>query len=250
VGCTGVGSMIDRLARRDPKPRMCIVGEPTEMRLVIRHKGIRAYATEITGLDAHSSRTHEGVNAIAAAARLIGHLDTVAADLADNAAPDSPFTPPYTTISVGKIAGGTAVNIIPRHCRFDWEYRMLPGTEPDAVIDRFTGFAEDAVLPEMRRVYPDAAVRTEQLADAPFLEETPDKSAETLLLSLLESNAAHAVAYVTEAGHFQSIEIPTVVCGPGSIAQAHKPDEFIDEAQLRQCTALLTRLADRLRSPL
>ena len=246
VGCTGVASMIGKLAKRVPRPRLCIVGEPTDMQLVTSHKGIRDFTTEVTGLEAHSSRTDKGVNAIQYAARMINFLENLGRELAANAAHDHICEPPYTTVSVGVIEGGTAVNIIPGHCRFQWDNRLLPGTEPDYVINRFNRFVEEEILPEMRAVFPKASVTTTKCADAPGLNPEEGSPAETLVLSLLGSNERYGVSYATEAGHFQGIGIPTVVCGPGSILQAHRPDEYVEISQLAACEAFLDKLAQRL----
>jgi len=245
VGCTGVVSMIRRLAERRPKPRLCIVGEPTDMQLVTTHKAIRDFVTEVTGLEGHSSRPDKGVNAIQYAARMIQFLENLGRELA--AAPaDHMCEPPYTTISVGVIEGGTAVNIIPGQCRFHWDNRVLPGEAPDLVINRFNAYVEREILPEMRALDPRASVVTTKCADAPGLNPEDGSDAETLVLSLLGSNARIGVSYATEAGHFQGIGIPTVVCGPGSILQAHKPDEFVEISQIDACEAFLGRLVTRL----
>jgi acetylornithine deacetylase len=250
VGCTGVAGMIERLAGRRPRPRLCIVGEPTEMQLVVMHKGVRDYVTRVKGREAHSSRTDKGVSAIFYAARLIRFLEELGIELAARSDPQSLAEPPYTTISVGVIEGGHAVNIIPGSCSFHWDTRLLPGLDENEVIDRFTRYAEDEVLPEMRARFKGASITTERHALAPGLAPEDGSPAEELVLSLLKTNARTGVSYATEAGHFQGIGIPTVVCGPGNILQAHRPDEYLAADQLRQCEAFLATLAARLTQPL
>ena len=247
VGCLGVHGLIDHIVRHHPRPRLAIVGEPTSMAVVDSHKGIHSYFTEVTGLEAHSSATHVGVNAIMAAAELIGFLGRLAAELEAEGDPTGRFTPGCTTISVGMIEGGTAINIIPRQCRFGWEFRPLPGMDPARVIGRFEEFARDIVLPRMRARHPEASIVTRRRSHSPPLDAGHECAAATLALALTETNETLAVSYATEASLFQkSGGIPTVVCGPGDILQAHSPDEFVAVSQLAACTAFLDRLTARI----
>lgn len=248
IGCLGVRSMIEHIAQHIPRPKAVIVGEPTSMGVVNAHKGSRRFRTRVTGLEAHSSQTHLGVNAIAAAAKLINQLDVLQAELRERGDPTGRFEPPFTTIEVGTIQGGTAPNIIPRQCDFVWEYRMLPDQSPDEIRDRFAAFAEDEVLSQMQMTSADCKIETEELAFAPPLRAEPGSPAETLVFALAERNEASAVAFATEAGLFQGADIPAVVCGPGDIAQAHKPDEFIAVSELEACGRFLLKLADWLGS--
>ena len=246
VGCLGVHGMIPHIAVPGLVPRAVIVGEPTGMKVVNAHKGIRAFRTTVTGLEAHSSATHEGVNAVMAAADLIAFLSRLAEEEKATADPDSRFDPPFTSISVGPISGGTALNIIPRQCSFTWEYRALPDADEDAIIDRFAEYAETGVLPRLRRVHDGASIETAALARVPPLVPEDDSSVETLMMALAGTNRTFAVSYATEAGIFREAGIPAVVCGPGDIAQAHRPNEFVAVAQIEACVAFLRRVLDHV----
>ena len=245
VGCLGVPRLLRQIAEAGLAPGLVIIGEPTEMRVINAHKGISGFRTEVTGLEAHSSATHRGVSAIMAAARLVSFLEALGEELAGRPG-DPGFTPPHTTISVGTIEGGTALNIIPRHCRFLWEFRPLPGFDGSEIVARFAAFARERVLPGMRARYADAAIKTTTLAAVPPLAERDDSPAVALALALTGDNRAGVVSFATEAGLFQQAGIPAVICGPGSIAQAHEPDEFIARNQIAACEAFLRRLIARL----
>jgi acetylornithine deacetylase len=242
LGCRGVPRLIAELGGLLPRPAIAIVGEPPSMRLVSGHKGGAGLRTTVTGKEAHSSQPHRAANAVMAAARLIGEIERMAAERRAAADPDSPFEPPYTTFNVGMIEGGTAPNIVPRSCAFQWEYRLLPGDDGDAIVERFDRFAEEQVLPELRRSAPEAAIVTEARPRVPPLAPEPDSPAEALVRALIGANRAHMVSFGTEAGLFQEAGLSTVVCGPGSIDQAHQPDEFIEIAQVEACEAMLRRL--------
>lgn len=167
VGCLGVRPMIDEIVRKLPRPQVVIVGEPSNMKVVNAHKGIRSYATKVTGLEFHSSQTHQGVSAIQYAMELIAELMRLADEMRNREAPGCRFTPPYTTINIGHIKGGTAVNIIPRTCVFGWEYRSLPDADQTEILTRFNEFAENIVLPKMRAVFADANIETTVRAESP-----------------------------------------------------------------------------------
>lgn len=246
IGCLGVRPMIDSIIRTLPKPQVVIVGEPSDMKVVNAHKGIRSYNTVVTGLEFHSSQTHQGVSAIQYAAELISHLMMLGAEMRERGDASGRFHPPYTTVNVGIINGGTAVNIIPRSCSFLWEYRSLPDADADEIINRFNAFAENDVLARMRAVFPGATIETVSRASSPGLAPEDGSSAETLVMRLAQCNSAEAVSYNTEAGLFQLADIPTVVCGPGSIDQAHKPDEFIALSQIAECERFMARLAEHV----
>ncbi|MBM3503832.1 MAG: acetylornithine deacetylase [Alphaproteobacteria bacterium] len=243
VGCLGVPALIERIVAEHLEPRAVIVGEPTEMTVVNAHKGIHAFRTTVTGVEAHSSAPQLGVNAIVHAAELIAGLGAIASDIATGPVRDERFVPPTTTIQIGKIEGGTALNIVPRQCKFLWEFRLLPGHDPDDVPRRFATLAAD-VQGRMRVAHPGAAIETQTIAHVPPLKAEHGSPAETLVLALAGSNRVGAVSFGTEAGLFQAAECPTVVCGPGSIEQAHKPDEFITLEQVAAGEAFLTRLID------
>ena len=246
VGCLGVHDIVRRLRERNMAPRIVIVGEPTSMKVVDAHKGIRAFTTTVTGLEAHSAAAHAGVNAVMYAAELIAFLNRVAEEMKQRGDARGRFEPHYTTVHVGLIRGGTALNIIPGQCAFSWEYRSLPGSEEEEILDRFESFAREEVLPRMAAVSAGADVRTQAIARVPPLLPEPGSEAESLALMLAESNETHAVSYGTEAGIFQAAEIAAVVCGPGNMDQAHKPDEFIEIEQVERCVSFLRRLMDRV----
>ena len=247
VGCVGVRPMIDLIRNELPRPRLAIVGEPTEMRVVNAHKGISAQTTTVTGRDGHSSQPQTGVNAVVYAAEIIAFLDRLAADYAARPDDDPRFDPPGTTFNVGLVTGGTAVNIIARECRFHWEFRPAPGADTDEIHARFDAFVDEEILPRMRAVDPAAKVVTTIDVTAPSLQPAPDSPAEALALRLTGANRAAAASYVCEAGLFAGAGIPAIVCGPGSVAQAHQPDEFIARAQLDSCSGFLGRLLEAAR---
>ena len=242
VGCIGVRAMIEAIGRALPRPRLAIVGEPTEMRVANAHKGISQQTTVVTGRDGHSSRPGRGVNAVAYAAEIIGFLDRLAAEYGARASAASRFDPPGTTFNVGVISGGTAVNIIARECAFRWEFRPTPDVDPGEILARLDDFVAAEIVPRMRAVDADAGVATTVEIAAPTLEPVAGSPAEQLALGLTGANAAVAMSYVCEAGLFSGAGIPAVVCGPGSVAEAHQPNEFIAVDQLEACTGFLNRL--------
>jgi acetylornithine deacetylase len=244
VGCRGVRRLIAALADRPVRPRLCIVGEPTSMQPVIGHKGKRSFQCRVHGFECHSAMTHLGVNAVEAAAELVAELKAMARRKRDFGPFDNDFTPPHTTIHTGRIAGGTALNIVPKECSFDFEYRLLPGDDAEAPIAALRAFAERRLLPEMRAVRPEASIEFAELSAFPALATLADAEITRLAMSLTGANGVGKVAFGTEAGLFQQAGIPTVVCGPGSIEQAHKPDEFIELDQILRCEEFIGRLFD------
>jgi len=246
VGCIGVHGLIPHVAVPGITPKAVIVGEPTSMRVVNAHKGIRAFRTTVTGLEAHSSATHKGVNAVMIAADLIGFLARVAEEEIASAKPDSRFDPPYTSVNVGPITGGTALNIIPKHCSFVWEYRPLPEAEENEIFERFTRYVDDDILPRIMKVSKKAAIESTALSRVPPLVPEDDSSIETLIMALAGTNQSFTVSYGTEAGVFHEAGIPAVVCGPGDIMQAHRPNEFIAVSQIEACTEFLHRVLDHV----
>ena len=244
VGCTGVRPMTQELGHSLAKPRAVIVGEPTNMRVVDSHKSIHAFKTTVIGQEAHSSMTHQGANAVMAAAELICELSRAAAELKTRPGGER-FDPPYSTVHVGAVEGGGARNIVPKHCEFYWELRALPGHNGDEIATRLATYAEKAVLPRLRQVASDAAIHTEQYNDVPEFGAFAGDEAISLALKLAGQNETFAVSYGTEAGLFDKVGCPSVICGPGDIAQAHKPNEFIAESELRACMDFLARLIER-----
>lgn len=242
VGCLGAPHLIAELGRRFRKPALAIVGEPTELKLGTRHKGCYSFETEIIGRDAHSSQTHKGANAIVAAAAIVGELDRIAEELKHSAFNDANFEPPYPTINVGRIDGGTAVNIIARHCAVHWDFRATPGAHPNLVLPKLEMFIDDVVLPRLRRVAPEADVTTRPRAHVPPLADEPGGAAESLVKFLTGANQTIGLAFATEAGQFQAAGLSAIVCGPGSILQAHQPDEFIELSQMQLGEEFLRKL--------
>lgn len=244
VGCIGVRSLIAELADILPKPRLCIVGEPTLMRVVNGHKGIRSFRTFVTGQEAHSSQPHRGVNAVMVAAELIMELEALGQDLVARGDPTGRFDPPYTTVQCSVIEGGTATNILAGHCMFQWDYRFIPGTDEKEGLRRLESYVAQKLHSRLKERGALAAVRTELRSAVPPLAPEPFSPAETLAKQLAGQNHAEAVSYGTEAGLFQEIGISTVVCGPGSIDQAHKPNEWIAVSQLEAGWVFMQRLAN------
>ncbi len=244
VGCLGVRPMIADIVKSVPMPRLAIIGEPTDMKVVNAHKGIRSFRTTVTGREAHSSQTDKGVNAVMVAAELIMHLSKLAEDMRRRGDPSGRFDPPYTTVQSSTIEGGTALNILARHCTFQWEFRYLPGTSQDEVLESFNTYALNEVLPRLKRIAPEADIETKVRAHVPALVAVNGCPAEALAKQLTGRNHAEAVSYGTEAGLFQEAGIPSVVCGPGSILQAHKPNEFIEISQVEACEQFIRRLID------
>jgi acetylornithine deacetylase len=246
VGCLGVRTLIAALAPKDVKPRLCVIGEPTLMRPVTAHKGSRRLRCHVHGHEVHSSLTHRGVNAVETAAELVAHLKGMARQKRTHGPFDPAFDPPYTTIHTGLIAGGTAVNIVPRECRFDFEMRYLPEDDPSVIADELKRYAA-SLLPEMQAVSEEAGIAFEETNGVPALSAKESDEVVQLALALSGANGTGKVSFATEGGLFQQAGIPTVICGPGSIEQAHKPDEFIALDQVRQCEAFLDRLIERVK---
>ena len=244
VGCQGVVPLVEHMRDHLKKPSAVIVGEPTSMQVVNAHKSAVRYGTEVTGHESHSALTDRGVNAIMVAAEIIAEINQIRADFIAEGDPSGRFDPPYSTVHVGMIAGGTANNIVAKTCRFSWETRLLPGVDKDVVPKRIAALSK-SLEPAMKAIAPTSGIATSKATDVPGLAPEKDSAAEILALHCSHTNSTHTVSYCTEAGHFQAIGIPTVVCGPGSIEQAHKPDEFIAVEQLRKCEVFMARLAQR-----
>ncbi|WP_434604796.1 acetylornithine deacetylase [Pseudomonas sp. Z4-7] len=249
VGCLGVRSLLEVLPQRIPQPALCLIGEPTELQPVLGHKGKLAMRCHVRGAPCHSAYAPYGVNAIEQAARLIGRLGEIGAELAEPSRHDGRFDPAYSTVQVGVIQGGTALNIVPADCRFDFEVRALPDFAPQGVVEKLQDYAEQALLPRMRAVSADTAIRFEHLSAYPGLATAPDSEAARLIARLCGSEAFGTVAFGTEGGLFDQAGIPTVVCGPGSMDQGHKPDEYVSVEQMAACDRLMDRLAIYLSEP-
>ncbi len=246
VGCKGVRPLVAHIRDHMKKPRAVIVGEPTSMQVVNAHKSAVTFSTEVTGHEAHSSLTDQGVNAIMVAGELLGEISRIREDLTERGDPSHRFNPPYSTIHVGVIEGGTAKNIIPRKCSFQWETRLLPLADPAEVPARFEKFAS-SLEPAMKKIAGDTGINNQQTNIVPGLAPEENSPAEHLALHLAGANGTHAVSYCTEAGLFQQIGIPAIICGPGSIEQAHKPDEYIDISEMQKCEVFMKRLLEHCR---
>jgi acetylornithine deacetylase len=246
VGCIGVRGLIAEFKQRPVKPAACIVGEPTMMQPVIAHKGKKSLRCRVHGLESHSALLHEGVNAVEAAAEIVAFLKTMARQKRDHGPFDQGFVPPYTTIQTGVISGGTALNIVPRDCSFDFEFRNIPADDRDVLFEEVRRFADTVVLPEMRAVRASTGIAFEEMNDTDGLDLPADHELVRLAQSLSGANSVGKVSFATEAGLFQQADIPTVICGPGSIDVAHKPNEYIALDQIRQCERFMRRLMDHL----
>ncbi len=240
VGCLGAPSLVDHISKYSIKPLVVIVGEPTNMEIVNSHKGVMGFMTSLTGLEGHSSAPEKGLNTIIYASKLINFISTLYEEEKLNKNPI--FDPPYTTIHIGTIQGGSALNIIPKKCSFVWEYRYLPDQESNNIIDKFNSYVTETLLPEMKVVYKDANISTRQIAHVPPLKSSNNTEIENLIMKLAKSNTVKTVSYGTEGGIFQKKDIPTIVCGPGSIEQAHKANEFIKLTEIEKCEKFLIQL--------
>jgi len=244
VGCLGAPSLIAEMASQLPPVEAVIVGEPTSMQPVVAHKGIAALKTSVVGHEAHSSQVQRGVSAVMVAAKLVSFIQQMMDENRRNAEVSCPFVPPYTTLHVGTIKGGTAINIISRECEFVWDIRCLPGDDWQHYLNRFNQYAE-RLLGDMHQISKHSHIHTEVFASAPPLQDKGG-SAQALLTELLGNQEDSVVPFAAEAGQFQEAGYPVVLCGPGSIDQAHQPDEYIDISQVTACEAMFHRLSDRL----
>jgi acetylornithine deacetylase len=253
VGCLGIDPLLRDLEQAGIRPDGCIVGEPTSMRMVTAHKGARVYKCRVHGRAAHSSLTPSGVNAIEYAARLISHIQDIAIREEAQGHRLDGMDVPYSTISTNLINGGSGSNIVPALCEFVFDYRYVPGVAPDAFFDEIRSFAAERLEPRMKRTHAEAGIVFERLAEMFALDANEQAEIAQMTQSLLRDKASAKVSYGTEAGFFQRAGIPSIVCGPGSIEQAHRPDEYVPLAQLHQCErfvdAVLARLTREAHSP-
>ncbi|MCM2462393.1 acetylornithine deacetylase [Pseudomonas sp. CG7] len=249
IGCLGVRSLLEVLPQRIPQPALCLIGEPTQLQPVLGHKGKLAMRCHVRGAACHSAYAPYGVNAIEQAARLMGRLGEIGAELAEPSRHDPRFDPAFSTVQVGVIQGGTALNIVPADCRFDFEVRALPDFNPHVVVEQLQGYAQQTLLPAMQAVVGDTAIRFEPLSAYPGLATSPESAAAQLVARLCGSDAFSTVAFGSEGGLLHQAGVPTVVCGPGSMDQGHKPDENVSVEQMAACDRLMDRLASYLCNP-
>lgn len=242
----GVNTLVADLAEAGIRPAGCIIGEPTDMQAIVAHKGKRDFCCKVRGREAHSSQTPAAVNAIEYAAQIIAFIRAQADRLSREEPKDTRFAVPHSTLQTGVIHGGIAVNVVPRDCRFDFEMRNVPATAHDAMTQPILDYARGELLPQMKRVAPEADIAFEMGMDLPAFGIAPDAPVVRWAMDL--ARTAHlgtgAVGFATEASVFQRVGIPTVVLGPGSIDQAHKPDEYISYAQVAACEAFFARLIE------
>ncbi|MDP4033940.1 MAG: acetylornithine deacetylase [Pseudorhodobacter sp.] len=246
VGCLGVPSLIEMLAAAPVRPLMCIVGEPTDMQVATGHKGKVALRAICTGREGHSALAPLALNALHLGADFLNAVRTVQARLVAGGRRDGDYDVPYTTLHVGIMQGGMQVNIVPNSCVLDFEIRSLAEDDPEALITELERAAEAIVAP-LRTAFPEAAIVIQRLWDYPGLGTPSDAAVVNFVKALTGANATMKVAFGTEGGLFsQRLGIPTVICGPGSMAQGHKPDEYVSLAQLARCEAMLSALLERL----
>ena len=241
VGCLGAPLILADLKARGITPDYCIVGEPTNMAMVVAHKGIAVYRCRVHGKSAHSSLTKQGVNAISYASRLIGYVDELAEEMSYRSDNDAMFDVPYSTLSVGTIKGGTATNIVPNLCEFTFDYRNLPHmTQDDILVPIQAKVAE--LNAQMQARAPETGIELLQEESVPAMTDSDSAELQALIAALTGDDTRHKVAYATEGGQFTNAGIPTIICGPGSIEQAHKADEYVALSEMTRCDEFLQKL--------
>jgi acetylornithine deacetylase len=243
VGCLGARQLAEELKDDNLRPSVVIIGEPTEMRVIEGHKGCYEYTTSFHGTDGHGSEPDKGVNAIHVAASYICKLMELSERMKERAGPDSSsFSPPWTTIQTGCIEGGSARNVIARHCAVEWEMRPVRSSDATEIKSALEKYCRKVLLPQMKAVHPEADIVTEVIGEVAGLAVMQENEARELVFSLTGTNLSDVVSFGTEAGLFQALGMSVVVCGPGSIAQAHQPDEFVTTEQLEKCLSMLDGL--------
>lgn len=248
LGCLGAPDIVKHLAGLPVRPKLCVVGEPTGMKAITGHKGICDFACTVHGKESHSSLAPYAVNAVENAAELVAYIKAVARRMASEGPFNRQFDPPFTTVHTGMIKGGTALNIVPNLCEFSFEIRNIPEVNPEALAEEIRQYAFKTLEPRMKDIDPKTGFSFKPSANVHAFDIANDDPAVNFVLSLSGANATEKVSFATEAGLFQQSGIPTVVCGPGSIAQAHKPNEFVAIDQLTKCENFMDRLIDRLRA--
>lgn len=247
IGCMGVRRLLDKLNAMPVRPAMCVVGEPTDMQVITGHKGKRSYMATIRGLEAHSSLIAEGVNAVEFAAELVSYLRKLSIEFRTDGPFDELFDVPYTTVHTGVMEGGTALNIVPKEASVNFEFRHIGIDDPDAIEAKIRSYVTDVLEPMMHEVDPNTGIDIDCYGELPGLDLHADDEVVTFFKALAGRNDHAKVAFGTEAGLFQKMaNIPSVVCGPGSIVQAHKPDEWITLEQIDKCEKFMERLIEKL----
>ena len=243
VGCLGAPLILADLKARGITPDYCIVGEPTNMAMVVAHKGIAVYRCRVHGKSAHSSLIAQGVNAISYASKLVGYVDTLAEELSARDDNDALFTVPYSTLSVGTIHGGTATNIVPNLCEFTFDYRNLPHMTQDDILAPIQAKVAE-LNAQMQARAPETGIELMQEESVPAMTDNNSAELQSLIAALTGDDERHKVAYATEGGQFTNAGIPTIICGPGSIEQAHKADEYVELIEIERCDGFLQKLLD------
>ena len=246
TGCIGAGHLAENLRARGLVPAVAIVGEPTEMRIIEGHKGCYEYTTHFHGLEGHGSSPERGVNAVEYAVRYVNYLLQVKENLRNMSPAGSRFDPPWSTVNVGAFNGGVAHNVIASKARVDWEMRPVQKTDADYVKASLLGYCENDLLPAMRAIFPDARIETQTIGEVEGLIPSDVNEARRIVTELTGRQDADVVPFGTEAGIFQAMGMDVVLCGPGSIAQAHKADEFVAIDQIKKCLTMLERLGDKM----
>lgn len=249
VGCFGSEQIPAFLKQHGIAPEMAIIGEPTEMRPFIGHKGGMELTTIVRGTAGHASKPAGTVNAIYYAAKFVEMVNKVAAEKMANPDPSSPFDPPYTSLSVGQITGGEARNVIPDDCRIEWEIRPIPGDDPHITLTRIRDFVETDLVPEMQKIAPEAGVDIVVISDVPAMEARPESIAANLIARLWTNETPGVVSFGTDGAYFQQAGMETIVFGPGGMAQMHQPDEYIEEKAISDGLAFLDRLLQHMIEP-
>jgi acetylornithine deacetylase len=245
TACIGAPLLIKELKKRNIKNGICIIGEPTNMKIIDGHKGMNEYTIHFGGLAGHSSKPHKGVNAIEYASRYINKLLEIRQELIKRAPKDCIFDPPHSTLSIGGISGGIAHNVIADKCKVEWETRPVNKADADFVTSEMDKFVNEELLPNMKKVFPNSFIRKEIIGEVIGFEKLNESEACEFVTSITGDNSREVVSFGTEAGLFQEIGISTVVCGPGSIEQAHKIDEFIELNEIKKCLKFLDGVKEK-----
>lgn len=246
VGCIGAAALIPELEKQGYKPAIAIIGEPTEMRIIEGHKGCCEYTTRFSGLEGHGSSPDLGVNAAEYAVRYVTRLMELREEMKTRVPKNSRFEPPWTTMNIGGLRGGVMHNVIVSKAEVDWEFRPVQQSDFHYMKEQITAYVDQELLPAMRKVHPEASIETETLGEVDGLEPMDDNAAKDLIMELTGANGADVVPFGTEAGIFQKLGLSAVVCGPGSIAQAHKADEYVALDQLDACLSMLHGVGRKL----